>query len=117
MGFIAGRATSCNFFCEDKELFVTVHGAGSKGSPELLKSVLESAWEIKAEFLRPQAARCSQEIRVLNRTLRWAGQGFEYEPDQRHAGLVIEHAGVSHCKPLSIPCCSDADYDESKRPK
>ena len=90
LGFTAGRATLCNFFCEERELFVTVQGddftaTGPKGSLEWLKSCLESAWEIKAEFLGPQAEGCSQEIRILNRTLRWTGQGLEYEPDQRHA--------------------------------
>ena len=40
---------------------------------------------------------------------------MEYEPDQRHADLVIEQAGVSHCKPVNTPCCSEAEYDEAKR--
>ena len=63
LGFIAGHATPCKFYCEERELFVTVHGddftaAGPKGSLEWLKSGLESAWEIKADFLGPQTEGC-----------------------------------------------------------
>ena len=31
----------------------------------------------------------ASEIAVLNRTLRWTPQGLEYEPDQRHAELIV----------------------------
>ena len=40
---------------------------------------------------------------------------MEYEPDQRHADLVIEQADVANCKPVAIPSCTDAEYDETKR--
>ena len=30
------------------------------------------------------------EIRVLNRTLRWTDSGITYEPDQRHAEIIIK---------------------------
>ena len=52
---------------------------------------------------------------MLNRLLRWGEKGVEYEPDQRHADLVIEQADVTNCKPVATPCCTDAEYDETKR--
>ena len=71
-------------------------------------------WEIKAEFLGP-TSDCANEVRVLNRILRWTDGGLEYEPDQRHADIIIEQAGVKHCNPVSTPCCADSEYDETKR--
>ena len=120
LDFYAGRATPCNFKHQDKELFVTVHGddftvIGPMKSLEWLQKGLEQAWEIKSEFLGPRTEGCVEEMRVLNRVLRWTSKGLEYEPDQRHADLIIEQAGVSNCKPVSTPCCSDAEYDENKR--
>ena len=35
-----------------------------------------------------------QEARVLNRTIRITEQGWEYEPDQRHAELIVEELGL-----------------------
>ena len=40
---------------------------------------------------------------------------MEYEPDQRHADLVIEQADVANCKPVAAPCCTGAAYDETNR--
>ena len=52
---------------------------------------------------------------MLTRLLRWGEKGVGYEPDQRHAYLVIEQADVANCKPVATPCCTDAEYDETKR--
>ena len=39
----------------------------------------------------------------MNRTIRRTSEGLEYEPDQRHAELIVEQAGMSSCKPVSTP--------------
>ena len=36
-----------------------------------------------------------QEIRVLNRVLRWTAWGIAYEADPRHAELLIQASGPS----------------------
>ena len=56
-----------------------------------------------------------QEVRILNRTIRWTTAGLEYESDQRHADLIIQQAGIGDCKAVSTPTCTDAEYDETKR--
>ncbi len=33
-------------------------------------------------------------IRVLNRVVTWGDEGIEYEPDQRHAELIIRDMGL-----------------------
>ena len=32
-----------------------------------------------------------KEIIILNRILRWTSSGLEYEPDPRHAEMIIRH--------------------------
>ena len=76
---------------------------------------LEATYEIKMEFLGRKAKTCKEEIRVLNRTISWTDQGIHYEPDQRHADLIVEQAGMSSSKSISTTCCTDVEYDESKR--
>ena len=90
-------------------MLVTVHGddftiVGPMESLELLKCGLEATYEINTEFLRPKAEKCKEEIRILNRTISWTDQGIHYEPDQRHADLIVEQAGMSNSKPISTPC-------------
>ena len=75
----------------------------------------KAAWEVKSEYLGPMSEGCKTEVRVLNRLLRWGEKGMEYEPDQFHVDLVIEQADVANCKPVTNPCCTDAEYDETKR--
>ena len=120
LGFTAGPSTPCICWHEEHELFVTLHGddfavVGPMESLEWLKCGLEATYEIKTEFLRPKAEKCKEEIRILNRTISWTDQGIHYEPDQRHADLIVEQAGMSNSKPISTPCCTEVENDESKR--
>ena len=120
LGFVAGLSTPCNFTCAEKELRVTVHGddftaTGPMDSLQWLEEGLAAAWEVKSEYLGPSSEGCKTEVRVLNRLLRWSAKGVEYEPDQRHADLVIEQAEIANYKPVATPCCTDAEYDETKR--
>ena len=57
----------------------------------------------KVRVFGPSSEGCKTEVRVLNRLLRWGEKGLEYEPDQRHADLVIEQADVANCKPVATP--------------
>ena len=44
-----------------------------------------------------------QEGRVLNRIIRWTNEGWEIEPDQRHAAIIVHELGLSESKPVSTP--------------
>ena len=80
-----------------------------------MRGRLAKAYEIKAEFLGPAGGVYQSELSILNRTVRWTAHGLEYEADQRHAELIIQHAGVETGKPVAMPCCTDAENDETKR--
>ena len=41
--------------------------------------------------------------KVLNRVIRCGDQGWEYEPDQRHAELIIEEIGTNDANPVLTP--------------
>ena len=55
-------------------------------------------YEIKTKFLGP-ISHNEQEIRVLNRTLRWITEGVEYDADQRHAELIIKDIEMENVAP------------------
>ena len=54
---------------------------------------MENKFEITAHVLGPGEGM-ENEIRVLNRTLRWTESGITYEPDQRHAEIIIKELNL-----------------------
>ena len=107
LGFAVGKCSPCNFSHSARDMAVTVHGddftcAGSTADLRWLKSKMEEKYEIACEVLGPEAGQ-QKEIRVLNRVIRWEDDGLAYEPDQRHAEIVIKDLGLEEAKPVSTP--------------
>ena len=57
---------------------------------------------MKIHILGP-GAKHAQEVRILNRIVRWTKSGIDYEPDQRHAEMVIRDLGLEQAKAVSSP--------------
>ncbi len=77
---------------------------------------MEERYEIKSEYLGPEDG-LKQEIRVLNRVLRWMDHGLEYEPDQCHAELIIRDLGMDGAKPVSTPVTAETKDELEDRDK
>ena len=73
---------------------------------------INDKYEIKTEHLGSDSHQ-KQEIRVLNKTIRWTAVGIEYEPDQRHAEIIIKEMGVEGAKPSASPGAAETP-DEAK---
>ena len=67
---------------------------------------MESKFEIKSEVLGPGPHQ-SKQIRVLNRVISWTDEGLVYEPDQRHAEIVIRELGLEGAKAVNSPGSRD----------
>ena len=107
LGLLPGGGSPCNFVHKAHEVHVTVHGddftaTGPMRGLDWFNKEMGAKYEIKAEFLGPDAGQ-STEIRVLNRVLRWTEAGVEYEPDQRHAEIIMKSMEVQNSKPLTTP--------------
>ena len=76
-----------------------VVGSGSQHvtHPDAALSGDKGGWQ-EGEFCDEK-----QEARILNRIVRWAPQGWEYEADQRHAELIIQAMGMEKGKAVSTP--------------
>ena len=44
-----------------------------------------------------------QEVKILNRIIRWADSGILIEADPRHAEIIIEHYGLETSKISKVP--------------
>ena len=105
LGFIVGQASPCNYHHLSRGISVTVHGddftsTGNETELRWLDGRMKSRFDVKTEILGP-GKRHAKQIQVLNRVLTWNEDGNSYEPDQRHAEIIIQAMGVS--KAVSTP--------------
>ena len=93
IGFVKGRASPCNFRHDKLSLKVTVHGddfavAGPKSAVKWFQTKMRGKYDINTDMLGPEGASV-KEVKFLSRIIRWTEKGLEYEPDIRHAELII----------------------------
>ena len=98
---------------------MTVHGddftaTGSQNSLIWLENVMKAAYDIKSTLLGPEEGM-QQSIRILNRTLRWEQEGIVYEPDEKHAGVIIQTMGVENGKSVATPALTERAEDVQDR--
>jgi hypothetical protein len=53
-------------------------------------------------------------IRILNRVVSWDSEGIKYEPDQRHAEVIIEQLGVKAKQGIATPGVKPADAKDEE---
>ena len=109
IGFVKGMASACNFRHVQRDVKVTVHGddflvTGSLSDLLWLQNKCGSKYEIKTHLLGPED---EQQIKILNRVVRWSLHGLEYEADHRHVELVIKELGLATAKPVSTPSTTE----------
>ena len=77
----------------------------SKGPAESLMKMnlaLEKNFQVKTEICGPDPGQ-QREARLRNRVIRWEDTGITWEPDPRHAEIMIEQMGPKGARSLKIP--------------
>ena len=72
---------------------------------------MRERYEIKLRGVLGPGISDDKEISLLNRIVRWIEAGIEYEPDPRHAEILIEQLGLSGAKPVSTPGIKESSDD------
>ena len=57
----------------------------------------------------------TDEIQILNRTLRWTMESITYEADQRHAEIVIQDMNLKKAKAVSTPAVPEVSEEANLR--
>ena len=121
LGFTQGRASPCNFFHQERNLRVTVHGddfesLGTLTDLQWFSNGLKKRWVISERGILgpPGVEGTVQEIRHLNRIICWTREGITWESDPRHVDLVIQAMGVTQkvSTPLVKEKLDDIEDDE-----
>ena len=56
-----------------------------------------------------------REIRILNRIFSWGGDGITYEPDPRHAELIVRELGLDGAKGVATPVVTESTEGAAER--
>jgi hypothetical protein len=115
LGFAKGRASPCCFFHAHLGVRCIVHG-----DDFVLSGCAAALDEVKARmherFLLKELGRLGggpgeqQELRVLNRIIRWTPAGLKYEADPRHAEILIRGVAGAE-RALSAPGTHSKDFE------
>ena len=73
-----------------------------------LEAALERKFEIKSKTIGHDVGDRT-EVKILNRVISVTQQGFRYEPDLRHAELVVSELGLESAKSVSTPWTDACD--------
>ncbi len=106
VGFKRGRTNPCIFYNAEKDVRTIVHGDDflSAGAPDQLTwldECLKQRFEIKTARIGEEEEE--KDMRILNRIVRVTEDGIEYEPDPRHAELIVEELKLQNAKAVATP--------------
>ena len=102
LGFVQGKSNLCIYYHQKRDLRTVVHGddfttAGRYENIKWLHEALGKEWMVVERGILgpPGTPNTIQDIRVLNRNISWKDiswkdEGIWWEPDSRHADLVVE---------------------------
>eukprot|EP00973_Karenia_brevis_P072214 10032743-Karenia_brevis.AAC.1 len=62
-----------------------------------LENILKKEFEIKTKTIGPESTD-EKQLKILNRIITYREHGVDYEPDPRHAELIVEQLGLSNAK-------------------
>ena len=125
LGFVSGKSNPCIFWNEARGIQTLVHGddyvsTGDGSQLEWMKKELEKRFEVKSKIIGPECGD-EKELKVLNRIIRCEETGYTYEPDQRHAEILIEGMGVKESRGVKTPGIKDEreeqEEDETELPR
>ena len=110
IGFEVGVGHPSVFVHRNRGICTLVHGDddfsfGNLGDLRWLDGQLRRRFEVKTQIAGDSSKdeSLSEEIKMLNRVVRWTVAGFEYEVDPRHAEIIIEQLGVGSAA-AARPC-------------
>ncbi len=102
-GYVQGISSPCIFHNAQHDSTIMVHGddfVGVGNPVELgrIRAALEDKYKLKVETLSGDKADV-QEVKILNKIIRWTDRGIELEADPRHAEIVVRELGLEGATP------------------
>ena len=98
-GFTEGLSTPCAFYHAENDIRCVIHGddftlLGHGPDLDWFGKKIQERFEVKFRGRLGPAASDEKSIIILNRIVSWTSEGIEYEPDQRHAEIIVDARGL-----------------------
>ena len=112
VGFESGVSNPALPHSEILDAFMVVHGDDfiTLGDSEALSEVeraMSDHYTIKVRAILGAGCDDAKEVRILNRYVRWKSDGgknwMEYEPDPRHAELIVKSLNLQSAEGVTTP--------------
>ena len=116
-GFKRSRGCTCTFHHSERDIDLVVHGddfitTGDGADLQWLKTVFESKFEISTNVIGHEPGD-EKQLKVLNRIITVEADGYTYEPDARHAEIVIREMNLQNSKAVTTPV-SDEQHESDE---
>ena len=107
-GFAQGKSSPCVFYHEERGIRLVVHGddftfLGNDQALDWCTTIMQEEYDIKLRGRLGPEKHDDKSMRILNRCLEWRSDGLHYEPDPRHAEIIIEQMGVEKSAAVVTP--------------
>ena len=121
VGFESGVSNPVLLHCEKLDASMVVHGDDftTLGDSEALSEVeraMSDHLTIKVRAVLGAGRDDAKEVRILNRYVRWNSDGgrnwIEYEPDPRHAELIVKLLNLDSAKGVTTPSVKKRCVDD-----
>ena len=112
VGFESGVSNPALLHSEKMDAFMMAHGddfitVGDDEALSEVEHVMSSHYTIKVQAILGAGRDDAKEMRILNRYVRWNSDGerswIEYEPDPRHAELMVKSLNLESAKGVTTP--------------
>ena len=95
LGFQRGIGSPCVFYNPDRNIRAVIHGddftlLADEKQLDWFKVKIGEKFEVKFRGRLGPCETDDKAIRVLNRVITWRNDGLLYEPDQRHAEIIVK---------------------------
>ena len=110
--FKSGVSNPALLHCETLDASMVVHGddfitLGDSGALSEVERAMSAHHTIKVRAILGAGCDDAKEVRILNRYVRWksdCGRNWiEYEPDPRHAELIVKSLNLESAKGVTTP--------------
>ena len=118
-GFKVSQSSPCIFFHSQRMLRVVVHGdaftaMGKERDLLWFRQQIKAIFGVKFRGMIGPEEKDEKEMNILNRKVRWASTGIEFQADVRHVEIVLSQVGLDeNSKAVTTPCPDKEEIDET----
>ena len=88
---------------------------GHSSALDWFRKQISERFEVKFRGrIGPDGGERGNIIRILSRIVEWKDEGIEYEPDQRHAEIIVQELGLEHSKEVRTPGVKESRKDSAE---